>query len=482
MELNAGLQIMVVPLKTSTPDGSYGVPIAANEIPTGGGPFLPDRVPDSGSAVGGGLTLVATATVPVANSTELLWFGHSQGTMDDDPEEPLWCGTASTCISLWRTIHGLTITLERLASLDEHLQMVDVYSGEPFAGLEGLTAAVDQILEGTGLTADSTIQELLTGGPRLHPGLSHSTLLTQCIESPQSYRNTRLIEGLLVRVEPDASRQVDDLIVVDDDFDRNDAWQSLSIPWKWNAVALVDEPVETDAKIAVREDGRSVLLNLEAMSVYHDYDGHGGRHLVVACIPEVARVGAIADSCSTISSMLVDGAADPAEVSRDGLKRLEHFRDIAEASRRRHAVAAFERRFVVPEKFKTWTHGDLLVPILWEPIESRVTAMDDELRVMTSLVTKIIDSDIQRTTTRLQAIEEERANRRLARVAYESGAIGIGAVALLVGLFMTIAAAPAWDGVGNVDMWPWSFVIVAATVGVGVGAGWVFRKIRDWKP
>ncbi|MGP5287692.1 hypothetical protein [Glutamicibacter arilaitensis] len=486
MKLNAGLEILVIPLKAQT----VGKPIYRLNVSDNSGygesPFLPDRLYGSESSmIGGELHLLATATYKVEGGRTDLWFGHSLGTMNNDPSVPIWCGSAATCVSLWWTNQGLALTLERIDSLALQLQDFDVFSSEPFAGLHGLEITVDRILAGTGMTAGSTINELVGRIDDSVSSLASGNVLTQCIESPQSYRNTKLIEGLLVRVEPDASRRVNDKIspITSGEvaFGLADLEQSIAIPWKWSSVALVNEPVESGAKIAIREDGRCILLNLESMSVNHDYDGQGGRHLVIACIPEIARIGAIADNCASTIRILSDGTIGSRMTSRESLENMEKTRHETETFQRKQSVLMFEREFAIAEKFKTWTHGGQLVPIFWEFTENRVGHMTDHLQAMNTMVADMIDTEIMRTTVRLQMIEEELANRRLGRVAYESAAIGIGALALLVGLFMTTAMAPAWDGIGTINMWPWSFIIIGATVLVGIAGGWGFRKIRDGK-
>lgn len=487
MRLNAGLQILILPLKTSTIDANVIDNVEFVDPIFDEDPFLPSRLYGSESSMAGSqLHLIATATHPTKEDGTTLWFGHSQKTMEENPDEPLWSGSTSICVSLWKTSEGLALTLERISPLDQQIQDFGIDLEEPFAGLSGLASVVELFLRNTGFTAQSSFRELLGDSEEAVTCSTSGTIMTQCITGPQNYRNKNLIEGLLVRIEPSATQQVIKQVQSTKpgfvDFEGANSAQSISIPWDWEAVDLVEEPSEHNAQVAVREDGRFVILNLEAMSIYHDYAGPGGMYLVLACIPEVVRIGALSEKCSTISRMVAAGSSFSDAESPNALDDLVKLRDETEAFQREQVVMTFKHRFVISEKFKTWTHGGQLVALIKSSTSDRVSQMTDELDTMSKALSEMIDKEIQRTTIRLQALEEARASRRIARVGYESGAIGVGALTILIGLFMTTAAAPNWDGHGTIKMWPDSFLITIGTVLFGFIFGWVLRTMRDGKP
>lgn len=488
MHLNAGLKILVLPIRAELSSGSEIVrdPSDVHEIAyedSGVGPFLPERLLGSKSAVlGGELGLAAHGTHAVTATTETLWFGHSKGTLEDDPNEPTWSGGASVCASLWHTDHGPVLTIERIHALGEKSVEEGEKPIEPFRGKDGLRQTLTYLLRGTSLTPNSSVSELLAGYEGLADGASASSLLDLYIESPEVVRGVRLTEGLLVHVEADATEAVSRIVLLgekdSDNFARTFSRQAETVPWEWRAESLVDEPVEDDARIAIREDGRCVLLNLEAMSVYHDYDGIGGRHLVIACIPQVASIARLASECAFVASTLQEFRPEDADVTEKVLKDLEQARIRVESAQKRKSLTSYSQRFSHKEKFKTWTHGGGLAAKLSDALEERASSMTDEMEHIGFTISRFIDAKIQRTTLALQREEERRNARRPSRILSESVALGVAALSLLVALLMTTAAAPAWEGSGTVGMWPWSFVVVGGTLIVGTILGAIIRKLR----
>jgi hypothetical protein len=301
------------------------------------------------------------------------------------------------------------------------------------------------------------------------------------IESPDVVRGIHLLEGLLVQVEPQATRTVAQLVQrkdeVSETFDRTYSLQTSAVPWDWNSMPLVDEPVEVGAEIAVRDDGRAVLLNLEAMSVHHDYDGIGGRHLLIACIPRVSAMAHLASDCSSVAATLEEFTSERT-ASYDALAQLEMARRRIEAAQKRQLLWTYGQLFTHTEKFATWTHGGQLATILAEHWGVRSQVMADQMERMGTNIGHSIEAKIQRTAMELQEEEKERQQRRLGKVLVESVALGVGALSLLVSLFMTTAAAPAWGSQGTVGMGFWSLGIVGLTAGLGTVLGYFIRKFR----
>jgi hypothetical protein len=200
-----------------------------------------------------------------------------------------------------------------------------------------------------GLPADRPVEDLVIHRPYVTRGLRH-------------------VEGLVVALAAGAGGTVDELVtrtLEDADFDLVDRVQEEGHFWTWTRRELVAEPVQKDAGIAVRQDGRAAFVDLEAMSVYHDYLGVGGSRIVLDCLPMVAQRAVEAADFWTTSQLIAtlssgDDVAERVRVVRGVRARLEQravLRDMLDAT----------------ERFTTWTHGGQL----WSALHTVSQEQDD---------------------------------------------------------------------------------------------------------
>ena len=66
------------------------------------------------------------------------------------------------------------------------------------------------------------------------------------------------------------------LLTDDDGYDAQEAWQSEGYRWGYSQIDIAGEAADTAAVSVTRPDGRVVVVDLDSLSIYHDYLGGGG--------------------------------------------------------------------------------------------------------------------------------------------------------------------------------------------------------------
>ena len=106
------------------------------------------------------------------------------------------------------------------------------------------------------------------------------------------------------------------------DFDESDEWQTEGYRWDFEPFQPATEPARSGALCAMRSDGRVVVVDLDALSIYHDYLGPGGDGIVRELIPLAAVAGQLAadqaDVVDQLSRLATEGVLDEYALT-DGL-------------------------------------------------------------------------------------------------------------------------------------------------------------------
>jgi hypothetical protein len=418
-----------------------------------------------------------------------LGFGRSVATVEERVagDQPVFA-PESSCASLWHVPgRGVVLVLERLRRSVTAGEMDDLAAGLR----EGHTEALLRHVSGPLLAQPSgpiTLGGLLG---RLPDGLQADQPVEQLlVHRPYVTRGARHVEGLLVGLAAGAGDTVDDLVGREldvDDVDAVDRMQEDGHFWLWSARQLVHEPAQKEAGIAVREDGRAAFVDLEAMSIYHDYLGVGGDTIVLEALPLVAERAAEAadfwlasDTVGSLDGRLPDDIAPWLDAARGVRARIEQRTVLREML---HTV----------ERFTTWTHGGQLWSTLHRVAEEQESSAAQPLAARTTRAIEVADSmlrhiDIARrdAARQRQAEAREREQEQHADQALflQRVATAMAAVAGLIGavvLFTALAAIPQ-DGDRAIEPLLRAGFIATA-VGVGLSAvGYLGLWLAEEKP
>lgn len=304
-------------------------------------------------------------------------------------------------------------------------------------------------------------------------------------------------------------------------FDWTEAAQESGAARQWIAADVVNRPVQPGAQIAVREDCKVVLLNMEAMSVCHDYVGVGGSDLIVATIPFIAYRSRVAESCRILNDYLEgdlakqlqtdnftgtlrdasahsdSGPASPSLMISPDTTDLDatsvHFNAIRGeviAARALDLKASYDAQFTLSENFHEWTQGGQLRTLLVELGKKRASVISTATIRAAELIQKEIEVSLERhlaqqTLVLERSAERERREEENRRKQVESSLIfqlisalvvGFVALSLVVTTMATVASAPAVDGQGSLGLGIGVISTVLSMV-VGAAIGWfVHRK------
>ncbi|WP_199424587.1 hypothetical protein [Actinotalea solisilvae] len=393
--------------------------------------------------------LLVTRTVRVSGPD--LRFGASEATLDDcssdeEVRERVWLAEPMVCLSLWRVDGSAVMTLERLAPIEEPDLLTtqgrpDPQTAERLAQVDAdVSSVLPDLLAGTGLDPQLSIAEafpdqaealeLWLGEPgrlrrwfmtrlsRLAPGSrtrgSRSSILDLRVAGTERLRGRETTEGLYVVTSPRMSRRIEALL--SRRAPRPEYTMATGAPRSWARLELVDEPAEEAAASAVRNDLRAVVLNLEAMSVHHEYRRFGGG-MVALTIPFVAHRAAMARDYRRL-----DEAAGPIDdFEGDALATLAHVQ--RSALRRRVA-----RRLVGPERFRTWTVPAQLVSALFRMTKKELRELDGEVEELAGLV-----------RANLEQAQQQRRDRYDRVVSWVAPVAGFS---VLVGMYAALASLP----------------------------------------
>lgn len=250
--------------------------------------------------------------------------------------------------------------------------------GQLLNGFAGMRPVIHGWLETVGLSIESTVASWL--GLPDHGPLAEA-LPSLVVRSTETIRSRALIEGLYVKVEADTERTIPQLTngprEAAAEFEQ--AWGAL---WEWKALELVDEPAQPGSTLAVREDVRAVVLNVDALSVEHHYDGTGGKSLVYEVIPYVAYKASLARDYWEILDLLR---------TREEQADLKPLLQVTERIRARGVQRSLLRREVQrSERFKEWTFGSQLRSALFALSQNATDTLTDDLGLAAGVVDEIL--------------------------------------------------------------------------------------------
>ncbi|WP_066587934.1 hypothetical protein [Cellulomonas timonensis] len=248
-------------------------------------------------------------------------FGRSMATLsglrdDESIEHEAPLVEQAVAFSLWDTRDGVVLAAETLRHVDEPDGVLGEGRRE---GVVDVTAdfapALTSLLVLAGMSDDASLEKVF--GARfqcLSDGDWRAPIASRLSLAVEQARGKPMTNGLYVVVRADCSGLVEDLLRTSDPaFGDLEHAQQTGITHGWRALSLAGEPADPDARSAIRDDARVVVMNLESMSVHHDYGGRVAAGIVVAALPVVSsRARADSDHLALIA-MLSQGRSSAVE-------------------------------------------------------------------------------------------------------------------------------------------------------------------------
>lgn len=472
--LNASLRVLVLPLVCRVRSARPTVDIRRRDL----APFLPgrlaaarglDRHPavahdeleipaptaDGAVALGFGPSELLATRVFAAEEAPDVVFGTSAMTLDevgDDLEGHVWRGQESVCISLWATDAGAVLTVEHVAPLD-----LDNGITCPLAQHvdRDLLGALPLMRTRTHLPEGFSLQDVFgwfTAWRLVGPRAARTDLRDFRVHSSERIRGRALTEAFYAVLAPCATPVVAGLVAGEDDF-RVDDEQDSGTAWTWNRLDVVTAPAEPGAVSALRNDNRAVYLNLEALSVRHDYMTHAPG-LVLAALPVVAH-----RAVTEHAMRQLEGLAESTRTKRDLAAQLDALdRGRASSIRRRLSV-----RLASVERFADWSISSQLASILLRESGAYMTSLDAEVAELSEEMREIVNDT------------RERRRQKVDRVVNISSPIA--AIAVLLGLYSGLVSLPDLTTQTLISAVPDAIGVTAVLVGVGVLIGLAIDRV-----
>lgn len=349
--------------------------------------------------------------------------------------------------AVWRT-HSLPSDPEDL-NLD---YLLNVIAGE-LAGCDGHALTLARLfphLRGLPLAVEEPLRSLV-------------------IERPKTVDQYRLVEGLTVALAASEDPEVLglDMLVAGVDSDELDTtfWHNWRYAWPYEPRAVVTEPARESAYAAVRSDGRGVAIDLDALSIRHDYMGVGGDRIVVELISLAARMGErslqkgeLVQVTQSLTAKTTT-TADAAEKVTDLYMRNETYGLLVHNLRNE-------------PNFASWTGSHSLRRIL-----APTSLLGDEAQAEDERFSRSLDSleNMLRSRAREEAQEAQDRTRRV----FEVG-LGLISVVSIIALLPAIASIPnderLVDSVWAAASWTaWSVVLLGLVA-------WVYHRFALVKP
>lgn len=405
--------------------------------------------------------LLASRVFPVEGGA--VRFGASARSLDDAPleiDERTWLLTPAVCVSLWATASLPVLTIERLEPRrsDEHL--IALCRDERLA--RDVATAAEDLLDGTPLSPAFTLQDVFRPPRRsrfrrdVREGWNVPVASLR-VAATRHVRGVPITECLLTLTAPCATGIVEMVLARPDGSaaDAAERRQKSGAVHNWEPLELAGSPAETKAKSAVRGDARYALLNLEAMSINHEYRDLGSGGALAAAIPVVALRAATARAFRTL--------ADEFARAADGQRlreRIEAVEELKLTLLRRRML----RRFIGVEEFRRWTTPGALASELY----TRVAPELDELADDSVQAAEIVQSSLDR-------VREERQRRNERLIQGLSPAAGVVALA---SMFAALASVPDPAEPSLLAALPDALVVTIGLVAAAavLGLGYFFGK------
>lgn len=348
----------------------------------------------------------------------------------------------------------------------------------------------------------------------------------------------QLVEGIVVGLgaaEESRHLGVDRLLMrtisgSDVDFDEADEWQSRGFRWTYESFGaergFVKKPARPAALCALRSDARVAVVDIDALSIRHDYLGPGGSEIVRELIQLVAVLGQVARDHDDVSNALGGLALLEGDEAGDS-EALKGALELA----RRVRVHLELRRLQQPQllhepNFQAWTVGAALRRVMAElslvdEVDVRKADAGDPMAALQTTVESLEavlarrqaekEADLRRAEddARREAAERQAARHRdeakvrldeaekqeardraseASRLADEARtkrtttvveiALGIVSAAGVIGLFAALASMPNKDravpSLASAGLWTiLSLTVLGGLAGLGV---WAARR------
>lgn len=494
-DLNGSLLAILLPLRTTFIPGPSVTAEPGEGYEIGSSPFLWARAPRTGTAEAvlqevapqfhSWETPVLLTATQTATSDHAVTFGRSVATLGEESEcdQPLTM-SESCSASLWVVPgSGLVLVLEALsADLDVAARansLGRLLHVPAVAGGSMDRPGIEVLLERMGVKDSSTLADVFGAGIAQVVGSAvdaHAPLSDHLIPRDTVVSGNRLIEGMIVGL---AAGRREDLGIAellssstrdDDSFEAQSAWQEEGYRWAFSPIAIADEPADEEAVSIARSDGRVTVIELDSMSIYHDYLGLGGAGSVLELVPLTALLGLVAadhaDVRDVLRGLAADGNRDDTAALEQGLRvarrvrarlqlrRLEQAQLSNEQNFRAWSVDEAVRREVAPLALGLGSGGssgirgaDVISLIdSVESMEASLVRLQDEKRLKTDRADEASRREAEEARRRTERAEEasrraaEEREQRMQRT-LEAG-LGVLSAAGVVGLFAALASVP----------------------------------------
>jgi len=453
-QLNGWLRTLVVPLALRAPRRA---PVVAPEVPT----------PHSALFAAGQIRELARTwrqhtdsrlgdvgfgdAVPVLEATHVIdgppvEFGASRATYEEELDSPerladlVWRVQPAVVIGLWHTIEGYVLTVERLERRPNDIAAE--IRREPSS--RDVTDYLDRMLRGTRWTNDVddqrsawdvlTLRALFGVHRPSHNGISsrqwRSPIGQLRIPSVEMVRGRATNEGLLVATASVADDAVKSLVSGrgSDEDERTERAQAAGVSRTWESASVVSEPGEPGSMIAVRDDFRSVLWNLEAQSIRHDYRSGALGAAIPLVLPVVSLRAASAGEYHRLAEATLS--------SKTPRVRLKQQVDAIEAIRSGSLARRLRQERWSRERFREWSVPSALASLVHEGIADEVA----EVRASATDAADVVQSSIDRQREDTRSVVET--------VGWVVGPLIFAST--LVGCYAALSDVPSPNGEGPV--------------------------------
>lgn len=494
--LDGSLRMLVLPLevacrKQAGPSAARGrsdTPFAAGQwiglLPEATAPRSQvDRARRAMDMGLGSPELIANRSLLLGHSE--LVFGASEATLDDcsagEVNKRFWRVAPQVCLALWRVDERLILTVERLEAEGEpdgvaRANRMPKPESELASAVDAdILATLPALLHGTGLNAGLSLADAfpeqaqalgkwLTSGEagvrrpsvagrffrragEATPTVMREPISELRVAAAERIRGAAVTEGLYLVTGPHLTQRAAVLVHKKD----SDAGRDMSsgAPRRWKRLDLAEAPAEPGSFCAVRDDFRVVLINLEALSIYHEYRQFGGP-LGLLTLPLAAHRASVA-----LDYQCIEHAALTSDATRVG----DHL-EVLEKAQRNALRRRVARRLAAPERSHQWTLPVHLVSELFVRSEGAFTELDGEIHELSELFRASLE--------RAQASRRERFDRIVSWVS------PVAAFSVLVSMYAALASLPDRTHDQLLSAVPEAALVTGGIVAVGilVGVAW----------
>lgn len=384
-------------------------------------------------------------------------FGASETTLDQSPgdvERRTWVVAPAVCITLWSTSALPVLTIERLELRPSDGSLLGMCRDAGYA--RDVVAAVEGLLAGTPLDQAFSLADVFRAPRtswlrRRHRESWTVPVASLRVAATEHVRGVPVTECLFAVTAPAATDLVDTLLVpiVDDSFVEDERAQASGTTHRWAALTIVEKPAEARAVSAIRDDSRHLFLNLEAMSVNHDYRGAATGGILPAAIPVVALRAATAKDYRR----LVDEFG-PTSRDRKVDDRIAAVEQVKMGVLHRQMV----QRLIAVEAFRKWTTPGALASELYNRIGAPMAELANHSAQAAEIVQNMLD--------RVREQRQQRNERLVQALSPAAGVVALGS------LFAALASVPDPSEpsllVALPDALAVTLALVAVTAAIGI--------------